>query len=190
MGVNAPAADGQRPGGTAHRDHLAPPVAAGDVLESRALRLRATVISSDRDLLRADVHAARGGNGGPLHRHLRQEERFLVREGTLRVREGPRGARLVEAGDEVAIRASRAHTFTVVSERAYFIAEFRPAWEIAQVFRDVFALVDQRRVPRPRDLAALIDRYPEDFFYSALAPTALQRALAQLVTGRAHRRES
>ena len=29
-----------------------------------------------------------------------------------------------------------------------------------------------------RDIALLIDKYPDDFFYSALVPTALQRALA------------
>jgi mannose-6-phosphate isomerase-like protein (cupin superfamily) len=161
------------------------PVAPGDVLESPALGLRAEVLESDRDLFRADVHARRGGNGGPLHRHRRQEERFLVHEGRLRVREGVRAARFVEAGEEVAIRAGRPHTFSVVSEHAHFTAEFRPAWEIAEVFRDVFALsaegrLDRRENPRPRDLAALIDRYPEDFFYSALLPIALQRALARV----------
>jgi mannose-6-phosphate isomerase-like protein (cupin superfamily) len=158
-------------------------VAPGDILESPALGLRAEVLESDRDLFRADVHARRGGNGGPLHRHLRQEERFLVHEGRLRVREGFRGARLVEAGEEVAIRAGKPHTFSVVSDGAHFTAEFRPAWEIAEVFRDVFALsaegrLDRRGNPRPRDVARLIGRYPDDFFYSALLPVAVQRALA------------
>jgi hypothetical protein len=159
-------------------------VASGDILESAALELHAEVLESDRNLLRADVHAGSGGHGGPLHRHLRQEERFLVNEGTLRVREGFRGRRLVGPGEEVAIRPGRPHTFEVVSERAHFIAEFRPAWEIAQVFRDVFELGEQGPPgrpgnPRPRDLAGLVDKYPEDFFYSAFLPIALQRAIAR-----------
>jgi mannose-6-phosphate isomerase-like protein (cupin superfamily) len=177
----------QPPGEPAQQAGRLALLAAGDVLESRALRLSATVIDSDPDLFRTDVHAEHGGSGGPLHRHLRQEERFLVREGTLRARDGLRDARLVEAGEEIAIPAGRAHTFKVVSEHAHFIAEFRPAWEISRVFRDVFALVDERRAPRPTNVATLIDRYPEDFFYTALAPIALQRALARLVAGRGHR---
>jgi hypothetical protein len=94
----------------------------------------------------------------------------------------------------VAIRPGRPHTFAVVSERARFTAEFRPAWEIADVFRDVFALLDERRVGqrgdvRLKDVAVLIDRYPVDFFYSALLPTAVQRALA-LPLGRRARESS
>jgi hypothetical protein len=180
MSANASAGEARPCGESAPRDHFAPLVAAGDVLESPALGLRATVISSDRDLFRAEVHAAGGGNGGPLHRHLRQEERFLVHAGRLRVRAGLRVSRLVEAGEEVSIRAGRPHTFTVVSDSADFTAEFRPAWQIAEVFRDVFARLGARRSLRPRDVAVLIDRYPDDFFYSALLPIALQRALVPL----------
>jgi hypothetical protein len=81
----------------------------------------------------------------------------------------------------------------VVSERAHFTAEFRPAWEIAEVFRDVFALLDEPPVGRRRGLrlkavVLLIERYPDDFFYSALLPTALQRALALPLVRRAARR--
>jgi len=188
--VNAPGAGTRRSDKPTVRHVINPAVAPGDVLDSQALGLRATVLESDRDLFRADVRASRGGSGGPLHRHLRQEERFLVHEGALRVREGIRGARVVEAGEEVAIRPGRPHTFAVVSERAHFTAEFRPAWEIAEVFRDVFALLDERRVGRRgdvrlKDVAVLINRYPDDFFYSALLPTALHRALALPLTRRA-----
>ena len=177
------ASPGRALGVTAPQGPPAPVVASGDILESPALGLRAQVLHSDRNLFQADVHAARNGNGGPLHRHLQQEERFLVHEGTLRVREGLRGARLVGAGEEIAIRAGKPHTFSVVSDDAHFTAEFRPAWEIAEVFRDVFALsteerLDRRGNPRLRDIALLIDKYPDDFFYPALVPIALQRALA------------
>lgn len=193
--MNASGTGTRRAGEPTARDVIKPAVAPGDVLDSQALGLRVTVLDSDRDLFRADVHAARGGNGGPLHRHLRQEERFLVHEGALRVREGLRGARIVEAGEWVATRAGRPHTFAVASERAHFTAEFRPAWEIAEVFRDVFALLDERGTGRLgglrlKDAAVLMDRYRDDFFYSALLPTALQRALALPLARRARRRSS
>jgi mannose-6-phosphate isomerase-like protein (cupin superfamily) len=194
--VNGSGTGTRRPGEPTARDGIASAVAPGDVLDSQALGLRATVLESDRNLLRADVRASRGGNGGPLHRHLRQEERFLVHEGALRVREGIRGARIVEAGEQVAIRAGRPHTFTVVSERAHFTAEFRPAWEIAEVFRDVFALLDDPRIVGRRgvlylkNVAVLIDRYPDDFFYTALLPTGLQRALALPLARRARESSS
>ncbi len=175
--------------GSSHEGAVMSSVARGEILESPALGLRAEVLESNRSLFRADVRALRGGNGGPLHRHLRSEERFLVHEGTLRVREGFSGSRLVESGEEVAIRAGRPHTFSVVSEEAHFTAEFRPAWEIAEVFRDVFALpsvgrIGRRGTPRASDLAVLIDRYPKDFFYSAFLPPALLRALARLLVRR------
>jgi mannose-6-phosphate isomerase-like protein (cupin superfamily) len=78
-------------------------VEVGDVLESPVFDLRAVVLETSRDLLRADVRVGARGNGGPLHRHLRQEERFLVRDGTLRVRDGFRESRVVYPGEEVAI---------------------------------------------------------------------------------------
>ena len=164
-------------------------VRVGDVVEGPAFDLRAVVLETNRDLLRAEVDAGKRGNGGPLHRHLRQEERFLVREGVLRVRDGFRRSRLVEPGGEVAIPPGRPHTFSVVSDGAHFIAEFRPAWHIAEVFRDVFALsvggrVDRRGRPRLTDLLALSERYPEDFFYAPVIPPALQRAIGRFVARR------
>jgi quercetin dioxygenase-like cupin family protein len=174
---------------TAPLPSIQAPPAVGDTIESPSHDLRALVLETSHDLLRAEVHAGSRGNGGPLHRHLRQEERFLVSEGTLRVREGLRGSRIVEAGGEVAIPAGKPHTFKVVSESAHFIAEFRPAWQIAEVFRDVFTLSSEGRfsrigTPRLSDVAALIERYPEDFFYAPFVPIGLQRGLAGMLARR------
>jgi hypothetical protein len=33
-----------------------------------------------------------------------------------------------------------------------------------------------------RDVAVLIERYPEDFFYAPFVPTAIQRLIAGLLT--------
>jgi quercetin dioxygenase-like cupin family protein len=168
-------------------------IAPGDVLDSPAFDLHIVVLDTSRDLLRAEVQAGSRGNGGPLHRHPRQEERFLVRDGALRVRQGLRGARVVEAGAEVAVPPGRPHTFEVVSDEAHFIAEFRPAWQIAEVFRDLFALfaegrLDRRGNPKLSDVAVLIERYPEDFFYAPIVPTAIQRLIAGLLARRRRER--
>lgn len=162
-------------------------IAPGDALDSPAFDLHAVVLETSRDLLRAEVRAGGRGNGGPLHRHPRQEERFLVRDGALRVRQGLRGARVVEAGGEVVVPPGKPHTFQVVGDEAHFITEFRPAWRIAEVFRDLFALdaegrLDRRGNPKLRDVAVLIERYPEDFFYAPFIPTAIQRSIARLLT--------
>lgn len=148
-------------------------------MEAPAFDLRAVLLETSPELLRTEVHAGNGGHGGPLHKHLRQEERFLAQEGMLRVRVGLRGSRLVGPSEEVAVPPVRPHTFKVASDEAHFIAEFRPARRIAEVFRDIFSLPQARfGVPKLTDVAVLIDRYPEDFFYAPFVPIVLQRGLA------------
>jgi mannose-6-phosphate isomerase-like protein (cupin superfamily) len=169
--------------------HPSQPIAPGDVFGSPDHDLRATVLHADRYLFRADVHVGPRGNGGPLHRHLRQEERFLVHEGAVRVREGVRGSRVVGAGEEVAVAPGRPHTFRAIGQGAYFTAEFRPAWHIAEVFRDIFAASSEGRLqrhgyPRLMEVTALIDAYPDDFFYAPFIPVTAQRALARLLRRR------
>ncbi len=55
-------------------------ISLGEEIVNPALRLRAVLLESSPQILRAEVEAGSGGSGGPLHRHLRQEERFAVRE--------------------------------------------------------------------------------------------------------------
>lgn len=151
------------------------------------------VLDSSPQILRAEVEAGRGGNGGPLHRHLRQEERFVVREGTIKVRQGLRGSRLVGPGETVAVAIGKPHTFEVDGGGARFVTEFRPAHRIGEFFRELFALaaegrLDRRGNPRLTDLAVLMERYPEDFFYLPVMPPAVQRALGRPLALRARRR--
>jgi mannose-6-phosphate isomerase-like protein (cupin superfamily) len=167
-------------------------ISSGDEIVNPALELRAVVLDSSPEILRADVEAGSGGNGGPLHRHLRQEERFVVREGTIRVRQGLRGSRLLGPGETVAVPIGRPHTFTVEGGGARFITEFRPAHRIAEFFIELFALategrLDRRGNPRLTDLAVLMERYPEDFFYLPVIPPGVQRALGRALARRAKR---
>jgi quercetin dioxygenase-like cupin family protein len=162
------------------------------MIDNPALGLRSVVLEASPDLLRSEVEADAGGNGGPLHRHMRQEEHFLVQEGTLRVRLGLRGSRVVRAGEEVVIPRGTPHTFKAEEAGARFVAEFRPPWRIGEFFQELFALstegrLDRRGNPRLTDLAVLMQRYPEDFFYAPVVPPAVQRALARPLARRAGR---
>jgi quercetin dioxygenase-like cupin family protein len=136
---------------------------------------------------RAEVRARAGGNGGPPHIHLRQEERFLMTEGRLEARRGRERLEL-GPGDEVRIPAGTAHTFEALTDAA-FVAEFRPALRVADFFEALFALpLDKRGNPRPWDAARLQREFPDEFLYFPVIPVALQRALAVPLAALSRRR--
>lgn len=165
----------------------------GDEVVNPALHIRAVVLDSSPEILRTEVEAGKGGNGGPLHRHLRQEERFIVREGTIKVKKGLRDSHLVGPGETLAVPIGTPHTFEVEGGGAGFVTEFRPAYRIGEFFWELFALategrLDRRGNPRLTDLAVLMQRYPEDFFYLPMIPPGVQRALGWPFARRAKRR--
>ena len=125
--------------------------------------------------------AAPGMDAGPLHRHLRSEERFKMEQGRIRIRRGFRESIVIGPGEEATIPAGTPHTFGVDGdEAAVFIAEFRRPWRIDEVFQELFAMpVDKRGNPRPTDLAELMHAYPDDFFYPPIVPPAIQRTLTR-----------
>jgi len=141
------------------------------------LRVRRDEAGSNADGGRAYVEAAEGGNSGPRHIHLRQEERFLVHTGLLLVRRGRERLR-VGAGKDVRIPPKVAHTFRA-EEKSAFTVEFRPNLRVWKFFTDLFALpTGKRGNPRIGDLARLARAYPDEFLYLPYIPVAIQRALA------------
>jgi len=152
---------------------------SAEILESRGLglRVRRDDSGSDGDVGRAHVEAAKGGNGGPSHIHLLQEERFIVQTGALLVRRG-RERLHVGAGEDVRIPPRVAHTFKAETQST-FTVELRPALRVWEFFRDLFALpTDNRGNPRIGDLARLVLAYPDEFLYLPFIPVPVQRALA------------
>jgi mannose-6-phosphate isomerase-like protein (cupin superfamily) len=132
-------------------------------------------------VMRARVRVRAGGNAGPAHLHLHQEERFIVHEGTLRVRRGRESIR-IGPGDELAVPPGTSHTFEAETE-ALFETEFRPALRVAEFFQKLFDLpLSKRGSPRLRDAAQLMREYPDEFFYVAAIPVGLQRALGRVVS--------
>jgi mannose-6-phosphate isomerase-like protein (cupin superfamily) len=145
--------------------------------EALGLRVRRDQAGSTDDVGRAHVEAAKGGNGGPRHIHLRQEERFIVHTGILLVRRGRERLR-VGAGEDVRIPAKVAHTFKAEAE-SMFTVEFRPTLHVWEFFTDLFALpTGKRGNPHIGDLARLARAYPEEFLYLPYVPVSVQRALA------------
>jgi quercetin dioxygenase-like cupin family protein len=140
--------------------------------------MRSTLLELSEEVFRTEVEATADASGGPLHRHLHQEERFLVHEGVLRVRTGLFGSRLVGPGEEIVIPPGRPHTFSVVTDSARFTAEFTPPLQVADYFLELFQVGE----PGIGDLANLAARYPREHFYLALVPPAVQRALLRAGT--------
>jgi quercetin dioxygenase-like cupin family protein len=155
-------------------------------LDNPVLRLRAVIVESRPDLFRADVVAGPGGNGGPLHVHREQEERFEVLEGALAYRLGRRRG-ILRPGDTLIVPPRTPHAFRNDTDGdARFVAEFRPALRVRAFFEELFALArdghtDARGLPSPRVAARLMREYPAEFFYLPYVPVAAQRAIAALL---------
>jgi mannose-6-phosphate isomerase-like protein (cupin superfamily) len=151
----------------------------GDDIASQGLGLRARrdAADSNADVGRANVEAAEGGNGGPPHIHLRQEERFIVHTGVLLVRRGRERLR-VGPGEDVGIPPKMVHTFRAEA-KSTFTVEFCPTLRVWEFFTALFALpTDKRCNPGIGDLARLMRAYPDEFLYLPYVPVRVQRALA------------
>jgi quercetin dioxygenase-like cupin family protein len=150
--------------------HFAP----GTVFDG--LAMRSTLLELNDRVFRTEIDAGPDANGGPLHRHIHQSERFVVSEGALEVRTGLRGKRRVGPGEEIVVEAGTPHTFRVATESARFVAEFTPALQVADYFLELSELDD----PGLRDVARLARRYPAEHFYLPVVPPAVQRAFLRL----------
>jgi len=136
------------------------------------MRIRRDDDSTD-EVGRMHIDAATGANGGPMHTHRLQEERFIVQTGVLLVRRGHERTR-VGPGEDVRVRARMPHTWRAETESS-LIVELRPALRTREFWRDLFALpTDQagqsshRRI-RPAD-ACLPGRIPILPPHSTAAP--------------------
>jgi quercetin dioxygenase-like cupin family protein len=134
--------------------------------------------SDDPNVLIGETWAAPGGNGGPLHRHLHQSERFEVLDGAITVRLG-RTRHVVSAGETFAIPVGAAHTFVNhTNGEAHFRAYFSPPMQLEAVFT---RLAEYGGRPSLAQTARLMGDYREEFFYLARVPVPLQRALGAVV---------
>ena len=134
--------------------------------------------SDDPNVLIGETWVAPGGGAGPLHRHLRQSERFEVLEGAIEVRLG-RTRQVVSAGESFTIPTGAAHTFVNhTDEEAHFTAHFSPPLRLEALFTE-FVELDGR--PSVAQAGRLMADYRYEYFYLAQLPVGLQRALGAIV---------
>jgi mannose-6-phosphate isomerase-like protein (cupin superfamily) len=166
-------------------------------LENPVLGLRARLAANPdwdpRELSRSEVFAAPGGDGGAPHVHLHQQERFELLSGRLAYTLGHRKG-VLRAGETLVIPPATRHTFRNDGrDEARFIAEFRPALRIEAFFANLVGLAadgktDARGRPGHLQTAALKAELPDEFFYLADVPIAVQRAIAAPLAAVARRR--
>jgi quercetin dioxygenase-like cupin family protein len=132
----------------------------------------------DPAILVGETWASPGGGAGPLHIHLHASERFDVLEGAITVRLG-RTRHVVSAGESFTIPAGTPHTFVNHTDaEAHFTATFTNPGRLEAFFTE---LLDREGKPSVVELARLMGRYPEEFFYAPYVPVGVQRALAAVV---------
>ncbi len=159
---------------------------SGDTIASppigQSFTFLATAEETQGELLRLEARLEPGAFIPP-HVHRCQEERFEVLEGEGEFLVG-RKRRRVGPGDALTVPARRAHAFRTLGGGARLVAELRPALDTAELFAALFALgragrVNRLGAPGPREVATLMHRHPDAFFFLPVIPPAAQLALSR-----------
>lgn len=142
---------------------------------------RDTAADTDGELLRMDTHLDPGVRR-PLHSHPKQEERFVVHEGTLGLAVDS-DELLLEPGDEEVVSAGTDHTFWNAGDGAVRLTtEHRPALRFEEFILAMVQLdredgLDEEGMPaNPFVGAATLDEF-RDEMRPADVPVPVQRIL-------------
>jgi quercetin dioxygenase-like cupin family protein len=112
----------------------------GEQIESPSMGLHVTWREVAEDVLAFDLVMRAGAPIIPLHIHPHQEERFTVRNGTVRSRWGGR-EQLLSVGDSVVMPPGEAHTIEPADGKDAMVrAELRPALRYGEFIERNFAL--------------------------------------------------
>ena len=143
--------------------------------------LRDTAADTNGELLRIDTYLDPGVRR-PLHSHPKQNERFVVHEGTLGVALED-SEFLLKPGDEKAVSAGTPHTFwNAGDDRVHMTTEHRPALRFEEFLRAMVELdrengLDSDGMPaNPLVGAALLNEF-HDEMRPADIPVPVQRIL-------------
>jgi mannose-6-phosphate isomerase-like protein (cupin superfamily) len=158
--------------------------------------LRGTILRTGGDtngeLFEAELLVEPGNWTGPDHIHLRQEERFEILSGTLRLRvEG--SEELLPVGSTRVLPPRTVHNFrNDGAAEVRFLLQLRPALRMEGYLRDLWRAANEgskRRwgAPSILELAVIQREYPDEFFYLSRPPVRMQKILlsALAVLGRA-----
>ncbi len=122
---------------------------AGETIDNPITGERLTFVSTAGDtsgeLLAIDVQMRAGGRIAAAHVHSRQEERFRVQSGTIRMRVGGRD-RSARAGEEVVVPSGVPHSWWNAGDVESTVrVEFRPALDTETFFETFFGLARDGR---------------------------------------------
>jgi mannose-6-phosphate isomerase-like protein (cupin superfamily) len=169
-------------------------------IDNPAIGIRGKVLRSaadtDGDLFEIELDVEPGDWTGPDHIHLRQEERFEIFSGGLRLRVSGE-EELLAAGTTRTLAPGTPHNLRNDGPGdARLRLQLRPALRIEEYLRDSWRAANEgsrRRwgAPSILELAALQREYPDEFFYLSSLPVVLQKALfavlAPITRVRGHR---
>ena len=151
-----------------------------------------TGVETNGELFEAEFIAEPGDWTGPDHIHLRQEERFEILSGTLRLRVDGNEELLTPESTRV-LPARTVHTFrNDGAAEARFLLQLRPALRMETYLRDMWRAANEgskRRwgAPSMLELAVIQREYPDEFFYLSRPSIRMQKIVlgALAVLGRA-----
>jgi mannose-6-phosphate isomerase-like protein (cupin superfamily) len=130
----------------------------------------------------------------PDHIHLRQEERFEIISGTLRLRVAGSEELLTPGSTRVLAPRTSHNLRNDGPGKVRLILQLRPALRIEGYLRDSWRAANagsKRRwgAPSILELAVIEREYPDEFFYLSRLPVGIQKVLfaALAVLGRARR---
>ena len=158
---------------------------SGEVLEHPVTGERLVWLQVARDtggrLIEGDMFAQPGGHPAATHVHPRQEERFRIIHGTVRL-EVDGQERILGPGETATVPPGRAHTWANIGEHEACIrVEFEPALRTEMFFETFFGLAkdgqtNSKGLPNLLSMAVIMREYDAEM-QLASPPAAVQRAL-------------
>jgi quercetin dioxygenase-like cupin family protein len=158
---------------------------SGDVLEhpvtGERILWRKVARDTNGELLQGDLYVEPRGFVAAEHIHPRQEERFQILAGTVRLRVEEE-ERTLQTGDDAVVPAGRPHVWwNGGDEEAHALVDLRPALRTEMFFETFFGLAregktNRKGLPGLLQMAVLLRDY-KDEIRLARPPYVLQTAL-------------
>ncbi|MFL5729843.1 MAG: cupin domain-containing protein [Cytophagaceae bacterium] len=165
----------------------------GDTMHSPVKGQTITIIQSTADtkgeFLQIGVSMEYGTTlkGVPVHTHPRQEERFTIKSGWMRVMLNGE-ERYYGPGESFTIPPGVSHQWWNArrNENLEFISEFRPAMESEKIIEVFSAVCQEGKVKEDGTIpflqkAVILDKYPDHFALAGI-PLLLQKLLFKLLS--------
>jgi quercetin dioxygenase-like cupin family protein len=144
---------------------------------------RQTARDTDGALLQADCFVGRGGFVAAEHVHPRQEERLILKAGSIKFRLAGR-EQVYSAGETIVVPPGTAHQWWQQGDQElHVVLEFRPALNFEEFLETIFGLARDGKTNAtggPRNLlqaAALLGGPFRGVLYLANPPVPVQRLL-------------